>query len=252
MGNMIFKGIINNLLPGKGTYNIIGNDDIKIKIEEFIEKEDYILIKRKEYIFEHILSSEMKLTILNDELILIEGIKIDETGFFRRGKFFEYSIKGELRILEITEEGVKGILKLDSDVEKYEGETLNGLYHGKGKLKTDFFVYEGEFKNGKKDGYGELTSDNEIYKGEFKNNDYDGYGIIYYTNGSKYEGEFKNKKVNGYGILEHVNGDKYEGQFKDDKFDGNGTLITSNGIKMKGKFKEGKPKNVILISKKNK
>ena len=61
MGNMIFEGIINNLFPGKGTYYIIENDDIKFKIVEFIQKEDYILIKGKEYISEHMLSSEMKL-----------------------------------------------------------------------------------------------------------------------------------------------------------------------------------------------
>ena len=63
MGNAIFVGNINNFSPGKGTLNFIGHD-INIKNEEFIEKEDYILIKGKEYILEHILSSEMKCTII--------------------------------------------------------------------------------------------------------------------------------------------------------------------------------------------
>ena len=50
MGNMIFEGIINNLIPRKGKLNVIGNEDIKNTIE-VIEKEDYILIKNKEYIY---------------------------------------------------------------------------------------------------------------------------------------------------------------------------------------------------------
>ena len=50
MDNMIFKGIINNLIPRKEKLNIIGNEDIKNTIEEVIEKEDYILVKNKEHI----------------------------------------------------------------------------------------------------------------------------------------------------------------------------------------------------------
>ena len=110
MGNMIFEGIINNLFPRKGILNIIGNEDIKSIIDEFIQKEDYILVKNKKYILEHILSTEMKLNLSNNELILIEGIVIDETGFYKRGKFFDFPIKGELKIIELTEEGLKGIL----------------------------------------------------------------------------------------------------------------------------------------------
>ena len=107
-GNLIFEGIINNLLPRKGKYNIIENDEIKLTIEKFIEKKDYILIKRKKYIFEYIISSEMKITFLNNNLILIKGIKIDETGLFEKGKLFEYPFKMEVKILDFTEEGIKG------------------------------------------------------------------------------------------------------------------------------------------------
>ena len=53
----------------------------------------------------------MKLNLSNNELILIEGIVIDETGFYKRGKFFDCPIKGELKIIELTEEGLKGILR---------------------------------------------------------------------------------------------------------------------------------------------
>ncbi len=52
----------------------------------------------------------MKLNLSNNELILIEGIVIDETGFYKRGKFFDFPIKSELKIIELTEEGLKGIL----------------------------------------------------------------------------------------------------------------------------------------------
>ena len=107
-GNLIFEGIINNLLPRKGKYNIIENDEIKLTIEKFIEKKDYILIKRKKYIFEYIISSEMKITFLNNNLILFKGIKIDETGLFEKGKLFEFPFKMEVKILDFTEEGIKG------------------------------------------------------------------------------------------------------------------------------------------------
>ncbi len=127
----MFEGIIINLIPRKGKLNIIENDYVKHIIEKYIEKEDHVLIKFKINIFEHILLSyEMKFTRLNNNLIKWEGNIIDETGFYKKGKFSEFHIKGELVILEITEEGMKGKLKIDSDVVKCEGESLNGLLHG--------------------------------------------------------------------------------------------------------------------------
>jgi len=45
--------------------------------------------------------------------------------------------------------------KVDHEGTVYDGEFLDGLYHGKGKLvRVDEVIYEGEFKNGRKDGFG--------------------------------------------------------------------------------------------------
>ncbi len=57
----------------------------------------------------------------------------------------------------------------DQEVLIYEGEFVNGLYHGKGRLNYQTeepvpSIYEGEFKNGVACGYGKLTSIDEIYE----------------------------------------------------------------------------------------
>ena len=64
----------------------------------------------------------MKYTPLNNDLIKWERNIIDETVFYKKCKFFEFHIKCEFIILELTEEEIKGKLKIDSDSEKYEGE----------------------------------------------------------------------------------------------------------------------------------
>ena len=100
---------------------------------------------------------------MDDDLIKVKEIEVDETGLFGKGKLVKLESRGEVKILEFTEEGIKGIIKIDSDVFKYEGESLNALLHGKGKFKNDYLLYEGEFKNNLFNGYGELTVDNELY-----------------------------------------------------------------------------------------
>ena len=145
MGNIIFEGIINNLNPIKGKLNIIGNDTIKTILEKCIQNVDHFLINSKIDIDGHIFSYEIKCTYLNNEM-KFEGNMIDENGFYKKGKFFEFPIKGELIILEFTEEGMKGKLKMDLDIEKYEGETLNCLSHGKGTIQTDDFSYDENLK----------------------------------------------------------------------------------------------------------
>ena len=57
-------------------------------------------------------------------------------------------------------------------VESYEGETANGLFHGKGKVVfTDGNVYEGDFQNGLMDGEGTFTwGDGTVYTGSVSRN----------------------------------------------------------------------------------
>jgi hypothetical protein len=55
-------------------------------------------------------------------------------------------------------------------IENYEGDTKNGMKHGRGKYKyPDGSFYEGEFENNKKHGKGYYKAANgDIYEGEFK------------------------------------------------------------------------------------
>jgi hypothetical protein len=67
---------------------------------------------------------------------------------------------------------------------KYEGDMLDGWYHGKGKYYyPDGVIYEGEF-----------------FKGEFH-----GFGTLIYPSGGKYKAKWENGKM--------IGGDYY---FKDD------------------------------------
>ena len=106
-------------------------------MEEFIEKGSCIYIKQKTQIFEHILYEETNFNFIQNNLCLMDGIAIDETGFFGKGLLFKTKVKGELELLDFTEEGIKGILKFDCGDIKYEGEVLNSIPNGKGKLKRD-------------------------------------------------------------------------------------------------------------------
>jgi hypothetical protein len=151
--------------------------------------------------------------------------------------------------------------KTNEKGDKYEGEFLNGKYHGYGRyIFKDGEIYEGYFANGKKHGKGkEIFTDGSVYEGElfennrqgkgtftiadwkyvgdFKNHVREGKGILYYPNGSTYEGEFHNNLKEGYGVFKTkdnsviVSGQSKEGQII------TGTSIHSDGHKYVGAFK---------------
>ena len=123
----------------------------------------------------------------------------------------------------------------------YEGDFLNGNYHGQGTLyetgkyekKGIFSVYKrkkyiGQFINGKYEGIGKLYIDHIygkylFYQGKFNNNIFNEEGTLYYRNGQKYyEGTFKNGEICGKGIRYYKNGSKkFEGIFENnDSFEG--------------------------------
>ncbi len=107
----------------------------------------------------------------------------------------------------------------------YEGELVNDLKIGKGKIK---------FKDG------------TIYEGEFQNDMINGIGKMVYTDGNIYIGEFINGYRQGNGELSYSNGDKYIGEFQNDMPYGNGEMIWRDGNKTSGVWGDGK-----LIEKKD-
>tara|TARA_B110000003_G_scaffold104386_1_gene106677 strand:- start:10442 stop:13021 length:2580 start_codon:yes stop_codon:yes gene_type:complete len=146
----------------------------------------------------------------------------------------------------------------------YEGDTIGGIWHGKGKYtlasgdiyEGDFFdwqltgkgtfywtdgdKYEGDFINGTRTGKGIFTwSAGEKYEGDFLENSRTGKGIFTWKNGNKYEGDFLENKRNGKGIYTWPSGKKYEGDFLENKRTGKGIYTKPNGDKYEGDFIDG-------------
>lgn len=102
--------------------------------------------------------------------------------------------------------------------EEYNGQTLNGLRHGKGTYT---------WRNGNK------------YEGQWLQDRRHGYGTLYYKNGDKYIGNWINDMKDGRGVMITIEGDQYAGEWKENKITGKGTFIMSNGDKYVGEFKDG-------------
>ena len=127
---------------------------------------------------------------------------------------------------------------------KYEGELVNNMREGKGKLyyinneKYMGKIYIGEWKNDLRNGKGvETWNDGERFVGNFKNDKREGYGIYYHSNGDIYEGNYKNGKTEGFGVEYYSNGDKYEGRFKNGNKEGQGVYYFENGNREIGYYR---------------
>ncbi len=130
---------------------------------------------------------------------------------------------------------------------KYEGQMLNGWYHGKGVLRTIYGnVYAGDFVNGYMHGNGKLVySNGQIYEGEFVNDTIHGNGIMTYPMDQleevrcpTYIGEYQNGVAHGDGVYDWgTRRECYKGQFKNGAFHGKGTLLKDIGKDLIGTFK---------------
>ncbi len=153
---------------------------------------------------------------------------------------------------------------------EYEGDLVNGVREGLGKLYTyptdseyDAIVYEGKFKNGKENGEGYLhklhgKNKEERYQiGLWKDGFYIGSNPnrVNQTiqNGDKYTGLLKNGKPEGNGQytwrnknfeITRSDGSKtyleyYDGDWKDGKFHGKGLCIYGDTTRYFGDFVNG-------------
>jgi hypothetical protein len=122
---------------------------------------------------------------------------------------------------------------------RYEGNLVEGLLNGKGKLfGADGSRYEGEFRQGIFAGTGEAVfATGDSYKGEFSNGLPNGSGSFNFANGSRYDGEIKNGNMHGKGIYISAEGDRYEGIFTDGVLDGEAIFTGKNKSAYKGEFK---------------
>ena len=167
----------------------------------------------------------------------------------------------------------------------YEGDFVDGKQTGKCICKyINGYTYEGEVLNNLKHGQGKLYKENYICEGKWNNNLFTGFGIYKYPNGTVFEGKFENsviidginKDVNGdvfegtfvfiqnnnytglckgnsndtiqsnqtntyykKGKMVYKNGDVYEGEFADNKLNDYGKMIYANGDVYNGHWKNG-------------
>lgn len=102
----------------------------------------------------------------------------------------------------------------------YEGDYVNGEWHGKGRYSyPDGGYYEGDYVHGKQTGkckiyFGSASPFNgALYEGDIVDGQWTGRGKIAYTDGSGYEGEYLNGQWNGHGKYTSADGGYYEGEF---------------------------------------
>lgn len=151
----------------------------------------------------------------------------------------------------------------------YEGDILNGKYHGKGKMVyPNGEEYEGNWVFGHKHGYGVLHSSNgEVkYEGEWEMDKYHGEGSLFNdtpmlakgrtptfklgfdykdfdllgNNWAKFQGEFKQGVKHGIGTIFMPFKEKFIGEFRDGKANGRGTFTRYTGDIIIGEWAENK------------
>jgi hypothetical protein len=108
---------------------------------------------------------------------------------------------------------------------KYEGEMIEGVPHGDGKLYLDDTKVETTWDNGKPVNQCKITLPNGIVvDGDFP----EGQGTISEPNGLRYEGEIRFFMKNGKGTITFPDGTKFEGNWINDVIHGLGTLFNQD------------------------
>lgn len=125
----------------------------------------------------------------------------------------------------------------------YEGETVNGLRHGKGKYTwASGTVYEGDWVKGKRCGFGITRS--------YRRKRHDGTLFVEYS----YEGEWKDSKKNGHGVWkfsqEYADGiikvyQSYDGEWVNDKKHGHGKFSVFTHVE-EGEYIEGNAHGMFI------
>lgn len=213
-----------------------------------------MLIKQNgEYIYTGFWQNDQPkgMALVIDELknvfqLLDHGASITSNGLILivNGKAIIHNSSGETFGGEFIDGKLTGKANYSNSVtkEKYQGEFVSGVKHGKGEQSIlNNFKYVGEFFQGKKQGNGVIKYANgSVYKGEFWGDMKHGKGAILTVKNVKYEGDFLNDEKHGKGIITMPNGLKYEGDMEMGKMEGQGVLFFPNGKVYKGGFKDGK------------
>ncbi len=160
----------------------------------------------------------------------------------------------------------------NSDGITYQGNWLNGKYHGHGIESAHYTLagngsyehnvtYEGEWKDGIKSGQGKETVKGKYtFEGTWQDGSFGGYGVKTLANGivlegewqdgqlvdvgritlgdgSVYEGEVRSNQAHGIGTITYADGSGYAGGWSFFDYNGSGTRIWSNGVSYEGGWK---------------
>ena len=146
----------------------------------------------------------------------------------------------------------------------YEGDMLNGMRHGFGRLTTPKYVRLGTWRDDQFTGWGrESRRNGDILEGKFIDGRVTGKGILKNAKGNLYVGDFVESRRHGYGELDtnrihykggflgdrlngrgiihfKVEGHDFDGDFKDNEINGNGVFRWTNGDVYDGQMTRGK------------
>ncbi len=146
----------------------------------------------------------------------------------------------------------------------YEGDMLNGMRHGFGRLTTPKYVRLGTWRDDQFTGWGRETRRNgDILEGKYMDGRVTGKGILKNAKGNLYVGDFVESRRHGYGELDtnrihykggflgdrlngrgiihfKIEGHDYDGDFKDNEINGNGVFRWTNGDVYDGQMTRGK------------
>jgi hypothetical protein len=143
----------------------------------------------------------------------------------------------DTRIVPTTRPGPGATLILP-DGSRYEGTTLQGRLHGRGRLSSHTQGdYLGDFVMGRREGQGEIRWPNgDTFSGSFVADRPSGKGIMKFANGDRYEGGFDAGALSGQGSFSTPAGFVYEGSFVAGRRHGFGKATFANGNRYQGEF----------------
>ena len=136
--------------------------------------------------------------------------------------------------------GMLTIFKAGAQVERNEGEFVDGKQTGHGVRRNSDGRYIGSFKDGLFDGTGlYVASTGMRYEGEWKGGNIEGRGKLSFSSGLRYEGQFRANTYSGVGSMIFPNGSRYDGEYLLSAPNGTGVYRTASGTIYAGEWKHG-------------
>lgn len=134
----------------------------------------------------------------------------------------------------------------------YEGEVVQGLRHGNGRLLSPdetYIIYDGEWQSDKPSGFGVRNfASGDIHRGHYLNGRRHGVGVYGWTNGDQYDGNWKDNRQHGYGTFHWATGESYVGEWVHGAMTGSGEKIQLDGSVVEGNFQDGKAHGIATKS----